>query len=120
VAKEWQETASLCLRFARKFKGEPYEGPVSYLMAVLFAEKSGRKRDTDNMTKTAQDSFQYAGLIADDSQVWDFRVVKIITDQPDQTAIFLWTGERLPGDECKRFIDELESGMAKGLQTEAQ
>jgi Holliday junction resolvase RusA-like endonuclease len=110
AARAWQETASICLRFARKVQGEPYEGPVCYLMTVL-AEKIGRKRDTDNMTKSVQDSLQIAGLIADDSQVQDFRVVRIITGQPDQTAVFLWAGERLPEDEMITVLEREKGGM---------
>jgi Holliday junction resolvase RusA-like endonuclease len=103
-AKVWQEDARIRLCHACHFKCARYEGAACYLMLVL-SKKSGPRRDIDNMTKVVQDSFCYAGLIADDSQIQDFRVVRTQSSGENETVIYLWAGERLPEEEVSGLVN---------------
>jgi Holliday junction resolvase RusA-like endonuclease len=113
-ARVWQEVASWELAMGRKKRGEPYCGPASFLMVVL-ARSIGRRRDIDNMGKCAHDAAQRAGVFKDDSQVQDFRAVRIFTGQADKTAIYVWAGERLPDDDVRQVIKAFDKPLCTDL-----
>jgi len=46
---------------------EPMKGKLMMLMCVRYPDK--RKRDLDNLVKSAQDALQSAGVFVDDSQI---------------------------------------------------
>ena len=67
---DWQQQIAVLLTKARKVEG--YSGIVTLHITL---ETPNRKRwDLDNRVKALQDCLQMAGIIKDDSQIWELHV----------------------------------------------
>jgi Holliday junction resolvase RusA-like endonuclease len=99
-AKQWQHDAMWILRKAAGLPVKTYMDDVSYLL-MLFTPSS-RKRDGDNCVKALQDCLQMAGIIKDDSQVKDHRVI-LTKGAPARTILYLWADSRLPAENVERI-----------------
>ena len=67
---DWQQHVALLMTAARKVK--EYSGLV---ILHITLETTDRKRwDLDNRVKALQDCLQMAGVIKDDSQIWELHV----------------------------------------------
>ena len=111
AARQWQHDAVWLMKSAAGLPVATFGGPVSYLLLLLAS--TGRKSDADNRVKAFQDCLQMAGIIADDCQVKDHRVIHAVTGRANQTAVYLWAGERLPEGEMRRLVGELEAARIK-------
>lgn len=61
---------------------------------LRFYTKNKRKMDIDNRVKILQDCLMEAGVIKDDSQVWDLAVRRILTPgEPEMTRVIVSTYE---------------------------
>jgi Holliday junction resolvase RusA-like endonuclease len=101
-AKEWQEGAAWILRQAVGLPVKTYEGEVSYLL--LLVPSTTTKMDGDNRVKSLQDCFQMAGIVKDDSQVKDHRVVSALRRGVAETVVYLWASGRLPDEEVREIL----------------
>lgn len=71
--KDWQAQATEIIREDFRRRGaERYEGLVYLSITVLTSSK--RRMDIDNRIKCLQDCLEPAGVVFDDSQVWDLRI----------------------------------------------
>ena len=71
--KDWQTCATEIIRQDFKRRGLPqYEGLVFLSITVITASR--RRMDIDNRVKCLQDCLEPAGVVGDDSQIWDLRV----------------------------------------------
>jgi len=75
AVKDWQKEAALIMRedFLKRGIGQ-YEGIVVLEIAIRTSSK--RKMDVDNRIKALQDCLEPAGILNDDSQVWDLRIYR--------------------------------------------
>lgn len=108
-AKKWQADALWILRGAREDRSVAYEDEVCYLLALLPA--TARRFDCDNCVKSLQDCLQLAGIIKDDSQVKDHRVIALPPGgKGAQSVIYLWAGGVLPDESVREAIGRLRRG----------
>jgi Holliday junction resolvase RusA-like endonuclease len=98
--RKWQEDAAWILREAVGLPVKTFAGDVSYLLMLLTS--TDRKRDGDNCVKALQDCLQMAGIIKDDSQVKDHRVI-MARDKPARTILYLWADSRLPAEDVEHI-----------------
>ena len=103
TAKQWKHDASWLIRQAiKQYKG-PYDGTVCYLLYL--EATTNRHRDADGCVKLTQDCLENSGLIVNDCQVKDFRVIYRVTGQPEMTRIWVWAGDKLPDDKVREIVD---------------
>lgn len=74
AAKDWQNTAIRLIDADRRRRGifTPYGGKVTLRLQIC--TKTKRRLDIDNRVKAVQDCLAPAGVIKDDSQVWELYV----------------------------------------------
>ena len=71
--KDWQAAVS-CI-FANLYgKPVPCEKEVGFY--IYLKTKNKRRLDADNRIKSVQDCLKMAGVLKDDSQIWDLRVIR--------------------------------------------
>jgi Holliday junction resolvase RusA-like endonuclease len=99
-AKQWQHDAVWILRKAAGLPVKTFEDDVCYLLVLLTS--TNRRRDGDNCVKALQDCLQMAGIIKDDSQVKDHRVI-LTRGTPARTILYLWADSRLPAEDVERI-----------------
>jgi Holliday junction resolvase RusA-like endonuclease len=102
IAKEWQERTVWILRQATGLPVKTYGGEVSYLLLLIPATLA--KMDGDNRVKLLQDCLQMSGIIKDDSQVKDHRVILASKGGASETVVYLWAGNRLPDEEVQKIL----------------
>ena len=99
TVKDWQACATEIIRedFRRRGLGQ-YEGLVFLSITILTASR--RRMDVDNRVKCLQDCVEPAGVVRDDSQIWDLRVRRRMGDR-DLVLVKVITisEEDLSGDE---------------------
>jgi Holliday junction resolvase RusA-like endonuclease len=100
AVNRWQSEAVWILRKSIGLPVKTYEGDVSYLLMLMLSSK--RKRDADNCVKALQDCLQISGVIKDDSQVKDHRVI-MTAGKPARTLLYLWADSRLPAEDVEEI-----------------
>lgn len=73
VVKDWQ-SAIACI-FANHY-GKPVSCDAQVGFYILIRTKSKRGFDIDNRVKAAQDCLKMGGVLKDDNQIWDLRVIR--------------------------------------------
>ena len=84
TAKDWQDNAIRVLQAASQTI-EPYKGKVCFTLELY--TKTKRRMDIDNRVKLVQDSLSPAGIIEDDSQVWELNVRRYNTKLEERIKI---------------------------------
>ena len=84
--KKWQAMATGLLEEAVKGLDVPFIGKLK--LKIVCYTKNNRRMDVDNRIKAVQDCLQAAGVIKDDSQIWDVRAVRVMADN-EHTNIVL-------------------------------
>ena len=85
--KKWQAMAVTKLKEASEGYCVPFTGKLK--LSIACYTKNKRRMDVDNRIKAVQDCLQSSGLIKDDSQIWDLRAVRIMTEESEFTVIEL-------------------------------
>lgn len=85
--KKWQAMAVTKLKEASEGHCVPFAGKLK--LSIACYTKNKRRMDVDNRIKAVQDCLQSSGLIKDDSQIWDLRAVRIMTEESEFTVIEL-------------------------------
>lgn len=83
--KEWRREATVLVRAARK---ATFSGPVAVALSLYPPDR--RKRDLDNIVKPVLDALVWGGLLKDDSQVVELRVVKNSPQKPGEVLVEVW------------------------------
>jgi Holliday junction resolvase RusA-like endonuclease len=99
-AKRRQHDAMWILRKAAGLPVKTFGEDVSYLLMLL--TPSNRRMDGDNCVKALQDCLQMSGIIEDDAQVKDHRVI-LAKGTPARTILYLWADSRLPAEDVERI-----------------
>lgn len=71
--KNWQGAVA-CI-FANKY-GQPLPCDTQVGFYIYIKTKSKRSFDIDNRVKSVQDCLKMGGVLKDDSQIWDLRVIR--------------------------------------------
>lgn len=72
--KQWQTDAKHRLVGSAKHLDLPLMGKLR--LTIICYTKNERRMDVDNRIKAVQDCLQDAGIIKDDSQIWDVRALR--------------------------------------------
>lgn len=81
-----------------------YKRDTRYRLTVLAYRADNRACDGDNILKTAQDALQDSGVIFDDSQIDDARVLKSVdTKNPRLTLILNDIDDTVPCVFCAEY-----------------
>lgn len=81
-ARGWKKEATVLVRAARKVT---LSGPVA--VALFLYPPDRRRRDLDNVVKAVLDALVSGGLLKDDSQVVELRVVKSLPRKPGEVLV---------------------------------
>ena len=81
----WRREATVLVRAARKII---FSGPVAVVLYLYPPDR--RRRDLDNVVKAVLDALVLGGLLKDDSQVVELRVVKNSPQKPGQVLVEVW------------------------------
>lgn len=99
--KQWQAEARQQLKENSGHLTLPLMGRLR--LVIICYTKNNRRMDVDNRIKAVQDCLQEAGIIKDDSQIWDVRALRKLEQGIEEyTQIlldFLGTGVKTDGEK---------------------
>ena len=86
--KDWQDNAAIQMMEAYRLKHcATYEGKAR--LTLILVTKNKRRMDIDNRIKALQDCLKPAGVLNDDSQVWELQVERQL-GETDETIVALY------------------------------
>lgn len=83
--RAWKREATVLVRAARKVT---FSGPVAVTLFLYPPDR--RRRDLDNIVKAVLDALVSGGLLKDDSQVVELRMVKKSPQRPGEVLVEVW------------------------------
>lgn len=83
--RAWRREATVLVRAARRVT---FSAPVAVVLHLYPPDR--RKRDLDNVIKAVLDVLVLGGVLKDDSQVVELRVVKNPPQKPGQVLVEVW------------------------------